>query len=297
MIHLIGLTGVFAISFAAIFFRYAGVSPTTATFFRTLYALPILFVVWRIVRRADRRPAAARWLAALSGLVLAADLTLWHESIRRIGAGLGTVLANIQVVFVGAAAWLLQHERPARRTLVVIPAVLGGVVLVSGLGRKDAYGVDPVGGVIFGVLAAAAYAAYILQLRAANRTLAPSAGPLLDATAGAAVGAFVMAPLDPAFSLQITWPAHAWLIALAIVCQVTGWLLIATALPRLPALETSTMLLAQPIGTLLLCVVLFDERLSVVQWIGVGVVTVGIAVLSTRTSAAGDGQRNARADT
>lgn len=69
-------------------------------------------------------------------------------------------------------------------------------------------------------------------------------------------------------------------MALALVCQVTGWLLIATALPRLPALETSILLLAQPIGTLLLGLAIFDERLSTIQWAGVALVLAGISVLT-----------------
>jgi len=280
MVHLIGLAGVLAIAFAAIFVRLADVSPATATFFRTLYALPILFIIARMTRHADRRSVSARRLAAASGLLLAADLTLWHESIARIGAGLGTVLANIQVIFVGAAAWILHRERPTLLAVAVIPVVLAGVMLVSGLGRPDAYGSDPAGGVIFGIFSAAAYAAYLLQIRAANRTLSPSAGPLLDATAGAAIGALVTAPLDPRFSFAFAWPAHGWLMALAIVCQVGGWLLIGTALPRLAALETSILLLAQPIGTLLLSMAFFDERLSSVQWMGVALVMVGIAALT-----------------
>ena len=49
---------------------------------------------------------------------------------------------------------------------------------------------------------------------------------------------------------------------LALVTQVVGWLLIATALPRLPAIETSVMLLGQPVLTVLWGVLIFAERLS-----------------------------------
>ena len=43
--------------------------------------------------------------------MFAADLTFWHHSIDAVGAGLATVLGNIQVVFVGLLAWAL-GERP-----------------------------------------------------------------------------------------------------------------------------------------------------------------------------------------
>jgi drug/metabolite transporter (DMT)-like permease len=65
---------------------------------------------------------------------------------------------------------------------------------------------------------------------------------------------------------------------------VLGWLLIAGALPRLPALETSVMLLLQPALTILWARMLFNESLSRPQWIGVLVVLAGVATAGARGS-------------
>jgi drug/metabolite transporter (DMT)-like permease len=280
VIYLLALAGVVSISFSAIFFRLAAVSPATAAFYRAAYALPLLLVIWLAVRATDSRSRRERLLAALSGVLLAADLVLWHQSIELVGAGLGTVLANVQVVFVAVVGWLLYDERlPARRVALIL-VVLGGVALTSGLGRHDAYGLDPAAGVAFGLVAALCYSGYLLMFRASNRSLAPAAGPLLDATIGTAVGALLLAPLDPAFALRPTWPGHFWLAVLAIVSQVIGWLCIATALPRLPAIETSILLLGQPVCAVIWGMMLFDERLSALQWLGSAIVLAGVATLS-----------------
>jgi drug/metabolite transporter (DMT)-like permease len=280
----LALAGIFGISFSAIFVREAGVSPSTAAFFRAAYAVPVLLVVWLAVRSGDSRPASMRLLAAAAGLFLALDLTLWHRSIDLIGAGLATVLANTQVVFVGVIAWLAFRERPTSLALVTIPIVFVGVALISGLGRSDAFGEDPVGGAALGVASGASYAGFLLVFRASNRALAPPAGPLLDATVGTAVGALAFSFADPDFSLRFVWPEHGWLLALALVAQVAGWLLIAVALPRLPALETSVLLLLQPMLTVIWGWLLFTERLSAVQWAGVALVLGGVAALSLRGS-------------
>jgi drug/metabolite transporter (DMT)-like permease len=147
------------------------------------------------------------------------------------GAGLATVLANTQVVFVGVAAWVIYRERPTGLALATIPVVFGGVALISGLGRADAFGDDPLGGVAFGVVSGASYSVFLLVFRASNRELAPPAGPLLDATIGAAIGSLLSGAADPDFSFALTWPEHGWLLALAMVAQVGGWLLIAAARP------------------------------------------------------------------
>jgi drug/metabolite transporter (DMT)-like permease len=86
MLYLLALLGVLGISFSAIFVRLANVSPVTATFFRTAYAVPVLALVWAWQSRARARrglrlrAARERVLAFVSGLILAADLILWHES-------------------------------------------------------------------------------------------------------------------------------------------------------------------------------------------------------------------------
>src|SRR4051812_2156439 len=200
VVHLLALLGVLSISFSAIFVRLAAVSPVTATFYRGAYAVPVLLAIWLAQKANDRRPRRERVLAIVSGLLLALDLNLWHESIALLGAGLGTVIANAQVVFVAAAAWIMYGERATPARIVTIAVVLGGVVLTSGLACHDAYGAQPVVGAIVGMLAAVVYAAFLLVYREANRTPGPRSGPLLDSTLGMIVGALASAIFDAQFA-------------------------------------------------------------------------------------------------
>lgn len=280
MIHLLALLGVLSISFSAVFVRLAAVSPVTAAFFRAVYALPILAVLWLVVRKRDARSTRARLLAAVSGVFLAIDLGFWHASIASIGVGLATVIANVQVVFVAIAGWILYREKPTPRAMLIIAGVLAGIVLSSGLAQRDAYGAAPVTGAVLSVLAGAFYCVYLLMFRRANRQLAPASGPLLDATIGATIGALACSVFDPKFSLDPSFPAHGWLILLALVSQVVGWLCIGRALPRLPALETSILLLVQPVFAILWGELFFREHLSTLQWTGAGLVLSGVVFVS-----------------
>jgi drug/metabolite transporter (DMT)-like permease len=279
LIHILALLGVLSISFSAVFIRLARVSPVTATFYRAAYAIPMLVVI-SVARRREGRSRRDHLLAFVSGLFLAADLDLWHESIALVGAGLGTVIPNVQIVFVAIVAWLHQGERPRAWTIGMIAVVLFGVTLTSGLARSDAYGTRPGEGVALGVAAGLCYAVFLVVFRASNRSLAPPAGPLLDATIGTAAGALLSAGLDHEFTFAVSSEAHLWLFALAIVSQVIGWLFIATALPRLPSVETSVLLLVQPVFAIVWGVMFFAERLSAVQWVGSAIVLAGVAVLS-----------------
>src|SRR5213075_2506182 len=99
------------------------------------------------------------------------DLVLWHNAIEQVGAGLATVLGNTQVVLVGLLAWALLHERPQRSSLAAIPIVAAGVVLISGVLERGAYGSNPRLGAVYGVLTGIAYAGFLLALREGGRDL------------------------------------------------------------------------------------------------------------------------------
>ena len=153
-------------------------------------------------------------------------------------------------------------------------------MLTSGLARHDAYGAQPVAGAIVGLLAAVVYAAFLLVYRDANRTPGPRSGPLLDSTIGMIAGALASAFFDPHFTFAPGITPTMWLVLLAIGSQVIGWLLIGVALPKLPVIETSVLLLGQPVFTVIWGVLLFDERLSPLQWTGSAIVLAGVGVLS-----------------
>jgi drug/metabolite transporter (DMT)-like permease len=276
---LAGALGALVIAFSAILVRLAEVSPSTAAFFRCLYALPVLaLLAWLERRRYGGRPFRERALAWAAGVFFAADLTFWHHSIAAVGAGLSTVLGNVQVVFVALLAWAALGERPENRTLAAIPVVFGGVVLISGVIGEGAYGDDPLLGVVYGMLTAITYALFLLILRQGNVDVRRPAGPLFDATLSAAVvsaiGGVAVGDIDWVPDLE----AQAWLVLLALSSQVLGWLLISVSLPRLPAVLTSILLMLQPVSTVLLGAVLLSEAPSSVQLAGVAIVIAGVAL-------------------
>ncbi|HWG57344.1 MAG TPA: DMT family transporter [Gaiellaceae bacterium] len=283
---LVAVGGAFAIAFSGILVRLADVEPSTAAFFRCLYALPFLLpLALRERRLYGPREAGQARLAWIAGIFFAADLVFWHHAIGAVGAGLATVLANTQVVLVGVAAWLLLGEKPGARLAASVPVVLVGIVLISGVVGADAYGDDPALGVVLGLLTAVSYSAFLLVLRAGNRDIRRPAGPLLDATAASAAASVVIGLALGELDLAPTWPEHAWLVLLAVSAQVVGWLAISVSLPRLDAAVTSVLLTLQPVGTVVLAVLLLAERPSWVQLAGIAVLLAGVTLATGRRKA------------
>lgn len=280
---LAAVLGALTIAFSAIFVSLAAVTPATAAIFRCAYALPPLAVLaWAERRRYGPRAPGQRRLALLAGVFFAVDLVVWHHAIGQVGAGLATVLGNTQVVIVPIGAWLIFRERPGGRVALSVPVVLLGIVLISGVIGADPYGRDPVLGALLGVATGFAYAGFLLVQRRANRDLRRPAGPLFDATLAATVAATLIAlPLGEA-QLVPTWPAHGWLLLLALGVQVVGWLLISVSLPRLPSALTSVILTLQPVGAVLLAMLLLAEDPSLFQLSGVALVLAGLLLATVR---------------
>src|SRR5947209_8664367 len=152
------MLGAVAIAFSSILVRLSHASPSTAAIFRCAYALPVLVLLASAEdRRYGRRAWHDRRWAVASGVLFAADLILWHHAIEDVGAGLATVLANVQVVLVPLAAWAVLGERPRGRLLLAVLVALAGVVLISGVLEHGAYGRDPRRGAVFGIGAGIAY--------------------------------------------------------------------------------------------------------------------------------------------
>ncbi len=292
--RLAALLGALCISFSGVLYRFSDVTPETATVFRCLYGLPLLVAVALIERRRGGSLSwPARRMAAFAGLLFAGDLLFWHHTIDAVGAGLATVLGNMQVVIVAIAAWLLWHERPTGRTLLALPVVLFGVVLIGGVLGGNTFGVDPQLGVALGILTAFCYGSYLLVIRRAShgRVAEPVAISTASTLVIAVVVGVALGKLDPLPSLE----ANLWLALLGVSAQSAGYLLISYSLPRLPAVVTSIILLAQPVLAVILAMVLLGEDPSAGQLLGVLLVVGGIALATVPLRRRGRGLLTASA--
>jgi drug/metabolite transporter (DMT)-like permease len=286
--RLCALLGAVTIAFSSILVRLSHASPSTSAIFRCAYALPVLGLLAYVEdRRIGPRGWRERRAGLIAGVFFAADLLLWHHSIGDVGAGLSTVLANVQVVLVPLVAWAILAEPPGRHVLIALPVSLAGVLLISGVLEHGAYGREPARGTLFGLGAGVAYVGFLLLLRRGGADLRRAAGPLFDATAVAAVLCVAAGLVIGDADLVPSWPGAGWLITLALTSQVVGWLLIGTSLPRLPAALTSVLLTVQPVGSVALAAVIFGESPSGVQLLGVVLILAALVAVGRLSRTAG----------
>ncbi|HET6705219.1 DMT family transporter [Amycolatopsis sp.] len=285
--RLLAALGCFCISLSSVFIKVSHVSGSTSAFWRCLLALPVLLVLAGRERR--KSPATRRRVLfpLLAGLGLGLDFVLWGEAIPRVGAGIATVLLAVQVVIVPLLAFAFLAERPSKRFLGAVPVLLGGIVLAGGFAGTGSFGPDPVTGAVAALLAGAGYAGYLFLIRLSGGT-GTQAHSLVLATASAGVVAVVLGVPTGTLDLTPGWSAFGWLVALAGVGQLAGWLLISAALPRMPATTGAMLMLLQPVGAVLLGIGLLGETPGWPQLIGCAGVVAAVCFAGGGRSARPD---------
>lgn len=287
------LAGALCLSVSAIIVRLAGVDAATTAVLRCAIAIvPLLPLALVEAKRHERlRCSGVIWSIA-AGIALGVDYSAWTASIYRVGAGVSTVLINVQVIVLPLLALLIDRERTDRRFICVLPLMLAGIALVGGIGPGilssgggagvPTAGHGHLGGVALGLLAGIGYGGYLFLTRRATSTQPKLAlQPLMWATATAATTSAIIAGFS--HGLHVTdIGARSWalLIALALVGQVAAWLLIHHGSARLPAGTTASLLLVQPVLALALSALILGERFGVGQILGSAVVVVAVAISS-----------------
>ena len=242
-----GVLGALVIAFSAVLVDLANVEPVTAALWRNAYALP--FLGRPGLARAHPRTWRQRRLAIDRRRGVRDQPDAWHEAIDDVGAGLATVLGNLQVVIVPFVALLLFGERVPKAILYALPAVCAGVLLVAARWSTGRTGPTRHAARCRDRAAGFSYATFILIAAPRADGPLPPRRPAVRHVGVRVDRRWILALILGADDVVPTWPSAGWLLVLALTSQVLGWMLITVSLPRLPAAMTSLILTIQPIGS------------------------------------------------
>ncbi|MEM8546549.1 MAG: DMT family transporter [Pseudomonadota bacterium] len=273
------LLGAALISFSPVYVALVDVSSTNSAFWRVAFGGAAL-LAWVLIKGGYRwpRPRVVAMLI-VAAFMFAGDLWFWHQSILYVGPGLSTLLGNFQVFFMTAAGFLLLGQRPTLRQILAIPMALFGLALIVGLdwdGLTREYQL----GIIFGLLTALTYAAYMLAFRQAQAW--STAGHSLPVRELAIVSLATMVILGVTAMVEgasLAIPSvkdGAWLVGYALFAHVLGWLFIASSLAHVPAGLIGLSLLLQPLLSFVWDVLIFARPISMLELVGAGIALLAI---------------------
>lgn len=200
------------------------------------------------------------------------------------GAGLGTILGNTQVFYVALVGILFYKERPSLKFLVSVLLAFFGIYLLVGFHSMQSVHDNYPLGVAFGLITGVVYASYILVMRKIE-SLSKSI-PTEQALAFVSLICSLVLLIVSAAEGTLVWPETTdwvWLVGLALVSQVIGWLLITRALPKTPVSRAGLILNTQPVVAVVAGDLLLGEKLTPVQMVGAAL-TLSAIYLGTQRS-------------
>lgn len=270
--------GVVAIAWSAIFVRWARMPGVTSGFYRMLIASMVL---WPILLGSKVKVSGYRRgcyvLAVLSGAFFAGDIALFNTAVMRTSAGSAMFLSNNVPLLVGLLTWAITRKMPsARYWTALVVATVGAWMIISADVRHAAaeWSAD-----MLAVAASVCFAMYLLLTERLRREIDARVLVTISATASAATLLVVGGLAHLSFRVQSV-QSLASLVAMALVCQVTGYFCLAYALGQLPATVTSVIMLATAPLTALFAFWIFGERMTVLKFAGGLLVMLGVWIVS-----------------
>ncbi|HZG15780.1 MAG TPA: DMT family transporter [Candidatus Bathyarchaeia archaeon] len=271
------LIGVIAISTSAIFVKLSSApAPIIATYrllFSALLTLPLLFwtrgVGQEIVRMTKRQ-----WLLVIcSGAFLASHFLLWFESLQYTSVASSTVLVTLQPLFAFIGGYFLFQER------LRLLAISGGILAIAGsfiIGWGDfQVGGMALWGDILALLGAMTVTGYFLIGQYVRQAMSLTAYTLVVYT----ITTLFLVGYDLLLGYPLVgYPAAdwGWFFCLALFPTLLGHSIFNWAIKWLSASTISMSILGEPIGTAILAYFILGEVLTIPQWIGGGVILLGI---------------------
>ncbi|OKH21780.1 DMT family transporter [Chroogloeocystis siderophila] len=214
-----------------------------------------------------------RSLLAIAGTSFAASLTLWAWSLTQTSIANSTLLNNMMPIFTTLGAWLVLGQKfSARFVLGMAIAVCGAIAI----GIEDFQGANSN---LFGdsaALGAAMLAAVCLlsleQLRLKFATPTIMQWTCLIGSLG--VFPVILLTQEPLFPTSgVGWCT---VISLAIVCQVVGQGLLTYSLAKFSSGLVAVSMLAIPAIAAVLALIIFAEKLSILNLCAFAVVLAGV---------------------
>jgi drug/metabolite transporter (DMT)-like permease len=293
---LVLFVGVAAASTAAIFIRFAqglGVKSIDIAAYRLLFSVVILLpvILWR--HRSSYQsvlPSTIKW-SVVGGVFLSLHFALWISSLEYTSISSSVVLVTTTPVWLGLFSILFQKEKLTRPFLAGLSlCILGGAIIAvsedcslssQGLlcGNSESAATSPLLGNLMALSGAWMAAGYFLVGKKVRKTLPTT--PYIFLVYGVAAICLILFSFVAGGNMLALPPSSIfWLVCLAIFPQLIGHTSFNWALNHFSATYVSIALLAEPIGSTLLGIIIFKEIPSIIKIGGGLLILIGILIVS-----------------
>jgi len=270
--------GVLALSFSAMFVRWADAPGPVTAFYRLFFSI-FLLLPFFLPRVKSNGAIQSRSILfpLLAGVFTALDLTLWTSSLSYTTAANATLLGNTAPLWVALGTWLILKRQLSRDFWRGLAITLVGAFLIMGTDFifHPRFGIGDLMATFTGVF----YGGYYLfteRSRAHFDTVSHTWFVGIGASLTLWIVNILLRNPLTGFDRQ-TWLVF---LATALVSQLIGYLALSYALGVLPASIVAPTMVLQPVVTALLAIPLLDEIPTLYQGIGGVIALVGIYLVN-----------------
>ena len=267
----------------------AGLGTAQTLAFRFLLAAIGMWGLALAMRQNPLRFERKRLLAlfGLGAIVYTAQSLTYFTALQTLAASLCVLIVYIYPSLVIIAGSVFLRRPVTRWHIVALVASFAGLVLLVGGAR-----IQIAWGLLFAIAAPAIYTAYILlSENVMSHVPAVGASAVIMSGAGLAFGVIAL------FGGQLDLPASrdGWLVvvALAVVPTMIAISTFLAGLPRVGAARASLLSAWEPVVTVVLAVLLFRDRFSIVQALGGGLILTAVVMQAGRADRPGPGEARA----
>ena len=275
-------TAVFLAGWTGIFGRLISLSGIPLVWYRILVSVVTLMLVMALAGRLHRvsRPALLR--IAACGILLALHWVCFYASIQASNVSVGVACIATTCFFTTLFNPLIGHKKFSWPEVLISFISIAGVLMIFSLDVRYRLGIA------FGLLSAAIYSVFaILNINVAERTGEDTATMLLWELVGGALFLTLCMPLHAwFFSAEPHVPVGieiVWLLLLGSVFTIVPFLFQLHALRKLNAFTVNLTYNLEPVYSIIIAAILFDEIHEVGWsfWVGLSLIVFSV-VLQTR---------------
>lgn len=269
--------GVVALSFSAMFVRWADAPGPVTAFYRMFFSI---FLLAPFVLRTFGSSPVKSWnviFPLLAGVFTALDLALWTTALSYTTAANATLLGNTAPLWVALGTWLILKQKLSAAFWRGLAVTLAGAALIMGADfiLHPRFGVGDVMAIFTGFF----YGGYFLFTEKSRTHFSPILH-IWVVGIGASLALFI---LNLIMGYPLTgFDTRTWVVFLstALVSQLVGYMALAYALGHLPASIVAPTMVLQPVVTALLAIPLLGEIPNLWQGLGGAVALIGIYIVN-----------------
>lgn len=270
--------GVLALSFSAMFVRWANAPGPVTALYRMFFS--IFLVLPFFILRTNANPTTKTRVMIfplLAGVFTALDLALWNTSLSYTTAANATLLGNTAPLWVALGTWLIFKQKLSAAFWRGLAIALLGAALILGADflLHPRLGVGDVMAMFTGFF----YGIYYLFTEKSRLHFGP-VSHVFFVGIGATITLYIV---NFALKNPLTgYDPRTWSVffATALVSQLIGYMALAYALGLLPAAVVAPTMILQPVVTTILAIPLLSEIPNIWQAAGGLIALRGIYIVN-----------------